>query len=109
MPFGSSQRFDEVRVAELSTEGRVILPAQYRTETRQVIIQERREQQFDALCEADLTPDFVMNLQRALSARGFYKGPASGELNWRTSNVAPTGTAKKTKKKVAISRIGVSL
>ena len=36
------------------------------------------------MCEAALTPNFVSSLQRALAVRGFYQGPESGELNWRT-------------------------
>jgi len=73
-----------VQPAIYTADGRVSAPAKYRTESRPVIIQERTEQQFDALCEADLTPDYVSNLQRALTVRGFYNGPINGALNWRT-------------------------
>ncbi|MEL7114423.1 MAG: peptidoglycan-binding domain-containing protein [Pseudomonadota bacterium] len=70
--------------SQLDADGTVLVPARYVTETRQVIIRDRREQRFEALCETELTPLFVTNLQRALSVRGFYNGPESGELNWRT-------------------------
>lgn len=70
--------------AQVSTDGAVTYPATYRTETRQVIVKERKDLTFEALCEAKLTREFVANLQRALAVRGFYKGQATGELNWRT-------------------------
>ena len=70
--------------ASLSADGSIYSPAIYKTETRQVIVKERRELSFEALCESELTPDFIANLQRALAARGFYNGPDSGEMNWRT-------------------------
>lgn len=73
-----------VRQAVLNPDGSVMMPASYVTETHQVIVEERKEQRFDALCARELTPDLVANLQRALGARGFYRGPVSGELNWRT-------------------------
>lgn len=70
--------------AVLRDDGSVRAPAEYQTETRQVIVEPRREQSFDALCESEITPQLVANLQRALAVRGFYSGPISGELNWRT-------------------------
>lgn len=70
--------------AVLRDDGSVRAPAEYRTETRQVIVEPRREQSFDALCESEITPQLVANLQRALAVRGFYSGPISGEMNWRT-------------------------
>lgn len=70
--------------AEYGTDGSVQRPALYETRTRQVIVEDRKEQQFDALCEAELTPAFITDLQRALGARGFYNGPVSGDMNWRT-------------------------
>ena len=56
-------------------------PAVYRTETRQVIVQERREIWFETPCPEDLTPDFVASLQRALVARGLLHVPPSGVMD----------------------------
>jgi hypothetical protein len=70
--------------AELGPGGTVLRPAIYETKTRQEIVRDRREQEFQALCEARLTPELITNLQRALGVRGFYKGQPTGELNWRT-------------------------
>ncbi|KMW57135.1 hypothetical protein AIOL_002095 [Candidatus Rhodobacter oscarellae] len=73
-----------VQPAQIAADGSVIYPATYRTVTRQVIVQDRQEQVFEALCEADLTGPFVASLQRALEARGHYSGPINGELTPRT-------------------------
>lgn len=73
-----------LKPAERAQDGTVLTPALFETQTRQVIVKERREQRFAALCESELTADFIGNLQRALSARGFYRGQATGQLNWRT-------------------------
>ena len=70
--------------AELAADGTVLYPAVYKTETRQAIVRERREVWFETPCEADLTPDFIASLQRALQVRGLYGGPVNGELNSRT-------------------------
>ncbi len=70
--------------AEVKTDGTVIYPAVYKTETTQRIVEERRELWFQTPCARDLTPDFVASLQRALAARGYYRGPASGDMDART-------------------------
>ncbi|PVA10041.1 peptidoglycan-binding protein [Pelagivirga sediminicola] len=56
----------------------------YRTETHQAIVQERKLTWFETPCPADLTPDFVSSLQRALQAREFYRGAITGEMDTRT-------------------------
>lgn len=43
--------------------------------------------QFQTPCPADLPPDFIASLQRALSARALYHGPITGKMN------PSTGTA----------------
>ncbi|MDF0599974.1 peptidoglycan-binding domain-containing protein [Psychromarinibacter sp. C21-152] len=68
----------------VSTDGKVLYPAVYKTETRQQIVEERRELWFETLCAAELTPEFVSSLQRALAARGHYRGPIDGEMTART-------------------------
>lgn len=73
-----------VQPADLNSDGSVRSPAVYRTVTRQSILRERREIEFETPCPATLTPDFVSSLQRALKARGLYRGPVSGVLDGRT-------------------------
>jgi len=70
--------------AEITSHGQVLQPALYETETRQAIVKERRVTWFETPCAADQTPDFVGSVQRALAARGLYRGPAHGEMDART-------------------------
>ena len=70
--------------AEVTTDGRVLNPAIYKTETRQQIIRERRETWFETPCEREATPEFIASVQRALAARGLYNGPITGEMDSRT-------------------------
>ncbi len=61
--------------------GTIVQPATYRTEVRQNIVQSRRQIWFETPCFADLTPDFIASLQRALIARGLLDGAPSGTLD----------------------------
>ncbi len=70
--------------AEVLADGTVIAPAIYKTETRQVIVQERKATWFETPCAADLTPEFVATLQRALKARKLYRGQIDGQMDART-------------------------
>nr|WP_283255008.1 peptidoglycan-binding domain-containing protein [Marivita sp. GX14005] len=58
--------------------------ARYRTETAQRIVRERAEVIFETPCPDMLTPELVRSLQRALSARGLYRGTVSGEMDLAT-------------------------
>lgn len=62
----------------------IAAPGVYKTETRQHIVTERKVTWFETPCPADLTPDFVASLQRALSARTLYRGAISGQMDGRT-------------------------
>lgn len=73
-----------VQPAMIDSDGTVRSPAAFRTVTRQRILRERREVQFETLCHAALTSEFVGSLQRALGARGFYRGDINGVLDART-------------------------
>lgn len=70
--------------AEIGSDGSVRSPAVYKTEQRQRITRERQDLWFETLCAERLTPDFVSALQRALAARGVYRGPVTGALDART-------------------------
>jgi hypothetical protein len=70
--------------AEVAVDGTVLYPAVYKTETRQAIVRERRELWFETPCGDTQTPEFIASLQRALAARGFYRGPVNGEMTART-------------------------
>lgn len=70
--------------AEILDDGTVLQAAVYKTETRQAIIQERKVTWFETPCREVMTPDFVASVQRALKARGLYRGPVTAEMNNRT-------------------------
>lgn len=70
--------------AQIDVNGTVTYPAIYKTETRQAIVQERRELWFEIPCPQAMTPEFIASLQRALKARGLYRGPVTAEMSSRT-------------------------
>ncbi|SHH82995.1 peptidoglycan-binding domain-containing protein [Marivita hallyeonensis] len=71
----------EVSPAEMAPDGTLLKPARFRTETAQVIVRERQELIFETPCPADMTREFISTLQRALDARGLYRGPITGEMD----------------------------
>lgn len=79
-------RLQEVETAETrSADGTVISPATFRTAIRQQILRERALIRFETVCPQDYTRDFVATLQRALTVRGIYQGPISGNLDNTTA------------------------
>jgi hypothetical protein len=69
---------------QISSTGEVREPGVFVTETRQRIVEERRELWFETPCQAEADPEFIASLQRALAARGHYRGPVSGVMDART-------------------------
>jgi hypothetical protein len=65
-------------------DGAVIAAAVFRSETRQNIVQQREEVWFRSPCPAEMTPDLIASLQRALKARGLYLLPLTGEMDTPT-------------------------
>lgn len=74
----------ETRTQQVLVQTGDTAPAVYRTETRQEIVRAREESWFETLCASQMTPQFIATLQRALIARGHYKGPVSGVVDRRT-------------------------
>ncbi len=74
-----------VEPARLAADGTVATPAIFRTETRQRIVTEREVTWFETPCPADVTPELVATLQRALAARDLYAGPITGQIDPATS------------------------
>ncbi len=56
----------------------------YETQTSQQIVTPREDTWFERPCDDVMTPDFNASLQRALKARGHYRGPITGRLDGRT-------------------------
>lgn len=79
---------ETVQVVEIpaivAEDGTTRMPAVYTTETRPKIVKDRQEITFDAVCEADLTPQFIATLQRALRARGYLATETTGVLDPET-------------------------
>ncbi|MFP7571308.1 peptidoglycan-binding domain-containing protein [Marivita sp. S2033] len=71
----------EVAPVQTTPDGQVINPARYRTEIAQVIVRERQELIFETPCPDALTPELVSTLQRALEARGLYRGAITGTMD----------------------------
>jgi len=65
-------------------ETKVVEPAVYATETVQKIVSDRKEDWAEVICAKDYNDNFVKSLQRALAARGFYRGNISGAMDDRT-------------------------
>lgn len=91
-----------VQPAVVRSDGTVESPAAFRTVTRQQILRERREVEFETPCAHIQTPQFIASVQRALLARGYYRGPINGVIDPRTASAierfqtaqddVPTGT-----------------
>ena len=74
-----------VQPASVRSDGSVESPAAFRTVTRQRILRERREIEFETPCDNIQTPEFIASVQRALVARGYYMGPITGTMDARTA------------------------
>jgi hypothetical protein len=74
-----------VRPATPATASHPAEPAEYQTVTRQRIVKDRERVWFRTPCPAVMTPDFIGSLQRALLARGYYRGPLTGAMDAPTT------------------------
>lgn len=71
--------------AVLNPDGTVREPAWFRTRTSTRIVRERLVNWFETPCDLrDQDPDFVMQVQRALQARGLYAGEVHGRYDATT-------------------------
>ncbi|WP_417241517.1 peptidoglycan-binding domain-containing protein [Celeribacter sp.] len=70
-----------VQPPQIGSDGSISYPAVYRTETRQEIVRERHELWFETLCDEELTLEFIASVQRALAARNYFSGTATGRMD----------------------------
>ncbi len=70
-----------LRPEQRGLDGRIVKAAVFQTEASQRIVQDRRAVWFRTPCPEALTLDFVASLQRALKARGYYRGDLTGQLD----------------------------
>lgn len=97
-----------VQPAVIDSNGLMRSPAAYRTVTRQQILRERREIEFEAVCPTDLTPDFIATLQRALQARGGFAGHISGQMDRQTERALRRWQAQQRGPNSAILSIAIA-
>ncbi|SDF47555.1 peptidoglycan-binding domain-containing protein [Sulfitobacter delicatus] len=74
----------QIEPAKMNPDGTIVKPPIYKTETRQEIVKARVDNWFETPCPDVLTPEFNSSLQRALQARGYYRGPITGEMDAAT-------------------------
>ncbi|MEM9522596.1 MAG: peptidoglycan-binding domain-containing protein [Pseudomonadota bacterium] len=101
-----------IRPARVAADGAVTSPAAFRTESRQKIVQDRREVIFETPCPAQMTQERIAALQRALQARGYLTGPITGGLDARTLRATrafqePRGLASATLSLETARRLGL--
>lgn len=68
-----------------TAEDGTVIPASFRSVTQQKIVQDRRDVWFQTPCPDAMTPAFVASLQRALKARGLFRGPVTGNMDAATA------------------------
>ena len=103
----------QLQPAEIRSDGTVSAPAIYKTETSQSITKERRELWFETRCAPELTPEFISSLQRALKARGHFRGSVTGYIDKKTRSAirkyqAPQGLDSSILSLAASSKLGLS-
>ena len=83
--FGTVKRAVEVRAAVVDqATGKVLEPALYEEQDFSAVVDAGESLSFEAMCEGDLTPEFVASVQRALKARGLYRGAVTGAMDGAT-------------------------
>lgn len=102
-----------VRPEVRGPDGTVTTAAIFQSETSQRIVQDRRDVWFRTPCPDDLTLDFVASLQRALKARGYYRGDVTGQLDAATRLATrqfqePLGLDSERLSLAAAQRLGIS-
>jgi hypothetical protein len=72
---------ETVGIDPQSGQSVVTSPAIYRTETEQKIVRARHEDWVETICTKDQSVIFIQSLQRALAARGYYRGVITGVMD----------------------------
>lgn len=76
--------YNTVRVQRMVAPAREVvidIPAEYATVSRQVVRKPAATEWRRVLCETNVTPGLIIDLQNALQREGFYSGPADGILS----------------------------
>ncbi len=99
---------------QIASDGRVLEPGVFVTETQQRIVEERRVLWFETPCQAERDPEFIASLQRALMARGLYRGTPNGVMDRRTRRAirdyqAPQGLDSAVLSLAAARQLGLAI
>lgn len=73
-----------VSPAIVDADGTITSAAVFRTETRQEIVEQRRQVRFQTPCPPVMDTEFLAALQRALKARGHYQGDINSAMDGAT-------------------------
>lgn len=89
-------------------------PARYSSVTEQRILRPRSTHWFEIPCDRETGPEFTASLQRALAARGVYKGPVTGRIDSATRDAIrafqqPLGIDSAILSRLAARRLGLVL
>ncbi|MGF1548303.1 MAG: peptidoglycan-binding protein [Thiotrichales bacterium] len=74
-------QYTDVKVNKMvkpAAERRIAIPASYQTVTRTERVSEGRMEWKSVICQVNMTRERIMDIQRALTAKGHYKGPIDG-------------------------------
>jgi len=74
------------RMVSPAQEERIPIPAEYQTVTSQVLVSEGTAEWKSILCETNTTPGVVLEIQRALLAKGYNPGKIDGVLGRDTAD-----------------------
>ncbi|MGR3795447.1 peptidoglycan-binding domain-containing protein [Vannielia sp. SX4] len=102
-----------VQPAQLSASGEVISPPIYRRAPQEYVVKPAVQRWFETPCPAEMTPEYISSVQRALAARGFYQGGPSGEMDARTRRAirkyqSPQGLDSETLSLAAARTLGLA-
>lgn len=80
--FGTVMRPVEIRPARIDPKtGKELAPAQTEERPFSAVVDPGEVKYFETLCREQATPELVANLQRALKARGLYRGAITKRLD----------------------------
>ncbi|MGV6857440.1 MAG: peptidoglycan-binding domain-containing protein [bacterium] len=74
------------KMVQPPSEKRITIPEEYQTVTKTIKVSDGHMEWREILCDTNMTRAKVSEIQRALKAGGFYKGPIDGIVGYLTVN-----------------------
>ena len=72
------------RLVQPAGQQRVAVPAEYGTVERHELVEPARLEWRPVLCQTNITPQVIMQIQSALASQGFHPGPIDGVIGQQT-------------------------